>query len=455
MFMLSVLYKSRPNQVKEPDKMRFVYSLFLTIAFVALSPYFAYQAVFNRKYLSNLRQRLGSLPGELRADRRPAIWLHAVSVGETLAAKPLIAALRERFPRHRLVVSTTTSTGQAVARSRVAEADGFCYFPFDWRFSVRRALEAIKPEIVILMESELWLNFLSECEERNIPVVVANGRISDRSFPRSRRFGFFTRRLYGKVARFAMQSLTDAERAVQLGAPAERVRVSGNLKYDIGGAETSPAIVETAKSLDKFFVLSSAPIVIAGSTTEGEEEIVLAAIEQLRGEKGLECVRLLIAPRHPERFDAVARLLESSRLNYARRSKSQPGGGEAAVILLDSVGELAALYRFASVVFVGGSLVPKGGHNILEPAVWTKPIIVGPHMENFREIAQEFLRRDALVQLRGADAQTLTAELRDALANLLGDKDRAEALGSNARKAIDENRGATARTVEIVSRLLS
>jgi 3-deoxy-D-manno-octulosonic-acid transferase len=450
--------------------MRLIYSFLLGVAFVAMLPYFIYQAIFNRKYVGSLRERLGLLPDmppeglneKWGSDLRPAVWVHAVSVGETLAAKPLIAALRARFPQYRLIVSTTTATGQAVARSRLTEADRVCYFPFDWGFSARRALDAIRPRAVILMESELWLNFLSECEARGVPVIVANGRVSDRSFARSLKFGFFVRRLYGLVTRFAMQSRLDAERAIELGAPADRVSVAGNLKFDIGDAHDSPKAVEAAKA----FALDSAPLVIAGSTTEGEEEMVIAAFEELRKEgafgrdfgkdfgRAFGRVRLLVAPRRPERFDAVERSLKSSRLRVARRS-SPNGDCEAAdVILLDTVGELAALYRFASVVFVGGSLVPRGGHNILEPALYAKPIVVGPHMENFREIASEFLRRDALLQLSGADPRALTAELRDALARLLGDKDYAEALGSNARRAVDENRGATARTVEIISEYL-
>jgi 3-deoxy-D-manno-octulosonic-acid transferase len=433
--------------------MGFIYSFLLTVAFIVLLPYFAYQAVFTRKYLSNLRERLGVLPADLKSDRRPATWLHAVSVGEALSAKPLVTALRARFPQYRLIVSTTTATGQAVARSRIAEADGFCYFPFDWRFSVRRALDVIQPQIVILMESELWLNFLSECEERRVPVIVANGRISDRSFARSQNFRFFVRRLYGKVTRFAMQSRADAERAIGLGAPVDRVIVSGNLKYDIADASRSPKIAETARLLDEHFSLNSAPLIIAGSTSDGEEELVLAAFEQLR-QQTAERIRLLIAPRHPERFDRVAQLLASSQFKFARRSAAGQGGSMSDLILLDSVGELAALYRFASVVFVGGTLVPTGGHNILEPALYAKPIIVGPHMENFREIAQEFARRDAVVQLRGTGARELTVELRDALGRLLNDHAKASALGSNARKAIDDNRGATERTVSIISECL-
>jgi 3-deoxy-D-manno-octulosonic-acid transferase len=421
-------------------------------------PYFIYQAIFNRKYVGAFGQRLGLLPDappnalneKWGSGLRPAIWIHAVSVGETLAAKPLIAALRARFPQYRLVISTTTATGQAVARSRVTEADEVYYFPLDWSFSVRRALDAIRPRVVILMESELWLNFLSECKARGIPVIVANGRVSDRSFIRSRKFGFFVRRLYGLVTRFAMQSRLDAERAIGLGAPAERVAIAGNLKFEIGDVNASPKIAEAAKT----FALGSAPLVIAGSTTDGEEEMILGAFEELRKANGFGRVRLLIAPRHPERFDAVARSLNSSSLRLARRSLPEGDCGAADVILLDTVGELAALYRFASVVFVGGSLVPKGGHNVLEPALYAKPIVVGPHMENFREIAAELLRRGGLLQLRGADPRALTAELRDAFARLLSDKNYAETLGLNARRAIDENRGSTALTLEIVAEYL-
>src|SRR4030095_12132145 len=335
--------------------MRLIYSFLLGVAFVAMLPYCTYQAIFNRKYVGSLRQRLGLLPDappdalneKWGSGLRPAVWVHAVSVGEALAAKPLIAALRSRFPQYRLIVSTTTATGQAVARSRLTEADRVCYFPFDWGFSVRRALEVIRPRAVILMESELWLNFLSECEARGVPVIVANGRVSDRSFARSLKFGFFVRRLYGLVTRFAMQSRLDAERAIEVGAPAARVTLAGDLKSDSGDAHDAQKADEAAKA----FALDSAPLVIAGSTTEGEEEMVIAAFEGLRKEgafgKASGRIRLLVAPRRPERFDAVARSLKSSRLRVARRS-SPNGDCEAAdVILLDTVGELVCVYPFA------------------------------------------------------------------------------------------------------------
>jgi 3-deoxy-D-manno-octulosonic-acid transferase len=436
--------------------MQFIYSLLLALTFIALSPYFIYQALCRRKYLNNFRERMGSLPELSNSDTRPAIWLHAVSVGEALAAGSLVRELGERFPHHRLIISTTTATGQAVARERLSGAAGYCYFPFDWKFSVRRTLDTIRPQIVILMESELWLNFLSECRRRAIPVVVANGRISDRSYARSLKFGFFVRRLYGLVSRFAMQSRTDADRAAQLGANLEHIIVSGNIKYDIGQPAGSRNGENTASLLAALFALSSAPLVVAGSTSPGEEEIIIEAFKRLRTEAGLQLTRLLIAPRHPERFGEVANLLDSLQLRYVRRSAFAGAGTaesrSADCILLDSVGELAALYRFASAVFVGGSMVRKGGHNILEPAFYAKPIIVGPYMENFREIRNEFIRREALIQLR--ESGEMAGELKSALYELLTNQECARRIGENARKAVEENRGATARTLELVVELL-
>ncbi|MDX2039878.1 MAG: 3-deoxy-D-manno-octulosonic acid transferase [Acidobacteriota bacterium] len=443
-----------------------LYSLLYTLAFFALLPYFAYQAVFNRKYLGNLKGRLWLTP--FTADSRPAIWLHAVSVGETLAAKPLIAALRQRFPNHRLVISTTTMTGQAIAQQQIAEADAVCYFPFDWRFTVRRALDAVQPEIVVLMESELWLNFLTVCRHRQIPTIVVNGRISDRSFPRSQKFGFFVRKLYLLAIRFLMQSQLDAERAIKLGAPADQVSVSGNLKYDLNDSGDSPKLTEIARQLDEYFALSSSRLIVAGSTCDDEEGIILEAFGRLRSEKETEDVRLLIAPRHPERFQLVKTahefpggMIPRSLLDPSipwDSSESEELYKETAkrvgVIVLDSIGELAALYRFASIVFVGGSLITKGGHNILEPALYAKPIIVGPHMQNFREITNEFLRREALIQLRATEANEQVAELSRVFVELLRDQHLAGQFGANARQTMEDNRGATTRTVAAIAELI-
>ncbi|MFN7928283.1 MAG: 3-deoxy-D-manno-octulosonic acid transferase [Blastocatellia bacterium] len=449
--------------------MYFLYSIFLSLAFLTLLPYFLFQAFLHKKYLNNFRERLGALPDSLQADGRPTIWIHAVSVGETLAAHPLVQALRERFPAYRLILSTTTATGQAVARSRISEADGFCYYPLDWRFSVQRALQTIQPSAVVLMESELWPNFLRECKRRNIPVIVANGRVSDRSFRRSQKFAFWFRQVTTNVTHFLMQSEADAERIQALGACAERVIVSGNIKYDIGESHTAATRDTSAQLLNTEFALTSQPLIVAGSTSDAEEELLLAAFAQVRKAPGLEAVRLLLAPRHPERFEAVAKLLDSSPFKHVRRSasvsQSEPAGignltaltnaktpaRTADVILLDSIGELASIYRYASVVFVGGSLIPKGGHNILEPARDAKPIIVGPHMENFREITAEFLRHEAVIQLQGTTDSTLIAALQETLIDLLHDDARAQTLGANARATVESNRGATARTVAVLA----
>ncbi len=421
-----------------------MYSILLTIVFLACLPYFAYQALVNRKYVLNLRERMGRLPASLRDDGRATLWLHCVSVGETLAAVPLVKALHERFPQHRLVISTTTATGQAVARERFSSFAEVCYFPFDWRFTVRRALAVIRPQAVILLESELWPNFLRECQARRIPVLVANGRISDRSFARSSRIGLLLRPLYRRVTRWLMQSERDAKRATTLGAL--NVTVSGNLKYDIGDAGQSDKLNATAQQLNELFTLERAPLIVAGSTTEGEDEMVLAAFAALR--QNVTAARLLIAPRHPERFAQVADLIAASGFSSTRRSHANKQSPNAEIILLDTIGELAAVYQFAAVVFVGGSLLPKGGHNILEPALYGKPIIVGPHMFNFRDITQEFLRREAVIQLKTNDELTATWQ------RLLTDAAFAQRLGDNARQTIAANRGATKRTVDAIADLL-
>ena len=447
--------------------MYFIYSIFLSIAFLALMPYFLYQAFSNQKYFSNFSERLGKLPESFRNTSHPTIWIHAVSVGETIAAQTLVKSLRERFPGHRLIFSTTTATGQAVARSRISEADAFCYFPFDWKFSVRKSLQKIRPSVVILMESELWPNFLHECNKQKIPVIVTNGRVSDRSFKRSMKFAFWFRRMTANVTYFLMQSEADAHRISALGAKSENVIVTGNIKYDIGGRIGVPPV---PSSLAAELGLHENPLIIAGSTTDGEEEIILEAYLELKKIAGLENTRLMIAPRHPERFDKVAKLLDSAHLKFVRRSvlahQVEALGNQnftrlindsiqkSEVILLDSIGELASLYRFAAVVFVGGSLVPKGGHNILEPAFDGRPVIVGPSMENFREITEEFKRHNAVVQLQNGTDSELIVSLRDQLNELLLNPERANLLGANASATVEANRGATDKTVSVIANLI-
>ena len=438
--------------------MYLLYTLLLTIAFIALFPYFAYRALFSRKYTGNLKERLGFVPASNNAGatgssangstNRPVIWFHAVSVGEVMAIRPLIKAVRTHFPDYRLIVSTTTVTGQAVARAQLAEAGdavGFCFFPFDWQFAVRRSMNRIRPHLVVLVESELWPNFLKLARARGVDVLLANGRISDRTFKRLIRWKRISRFLYENVSLFAMQSEVDANRARELGARNDSVVVAGNLKYDI---------VDSAKSQSSWAGIDGALLLIAGSTSEGEEEIILEAFAQLRNHPVLGATRVLIAPRHPERFEKVADLIRASGFSLARRSQAD-NAQDAQALLLDTVGELASLYRLATLVFVGGSLVPRGGHNILEPAIFARPLIVGPHMENFREMTSDFLARDALVQLEHTERAEQASELGEIFEFLLSNPARARTLGENARRAVDDNRGATEKHLAAIARLLN
>ncbi|HLF85214.1 MAG TPA: 3-deoxy-D-manno-octulosonic acid transferase [Blastocatellia bacterium] len=480
--------------------MYLLYSLVLSLLFLALLPYFVYQAARRGKYSGSFKERMGLLPGSLRGDARDTIWVHAVSVGEFLAARPLIARLKHDLPAARIVVSTTTLTGQRLARSQSHLFDAALYFPFDWKFSVRHALAWVKPSVVIILETELWPNFLRECRRRGVVTVLANGRISPRSFRRYQLLGRPFRRAVEDFSLMVMQSESDAERARQLGAPSGRLRVCGNLKYDspedgrrglaVGEeAEASsgePGPKPTTRSIysgiDHQFALSLSPhLIVAGSTAPGEEEMLLASLREVRRHAGLEDARLLLAPRHPERFDEVARLIARSGFSFVRRSESRgssessvprPGAsaGESSVetqlrpdeaasdgaqdvILLDTIGELASIYRFAAVVFVGGSLVPRGGHNIIEPAAFAKPIVVGPHTENFRQIVSDFARADAVVQIRAAGNDVANRLARE-LIRLLSDHEHARAIGERAREILLKNRGATDCTVAAIRELM-
>lgn len=460
--------------------MYFVYSLALSLLFFALLPYFAYQALRHGKYAGSFKERLGWVPVQPGSTEvgRETIWLHAVSVGEFLAAKPLIDKLKTSSPECRLVVSTTTITGQSLARAEANGFDATFYFPFDWKFSVRRALDRVKPSIVIILETELWPNFLSECRRRNVIVILANGRISERSFRRYGRVRSLIRRAIGDFSLMIMQSEADAERARQLGAA--RVRVCGNLKYDVAfedisspdhgnlrveiSSSESRERADQAQEINQQFGLSvSSHVIVAGSTAPGEENLLLASLREVRAHRGLEDTRLLVAPRHPERFNEVARLISGSGFSCARRSNSLSNGRrdstearpvidaaslKAEVILLDTIGELALAYRFATVVFVGGSLVPRGGHNVIEPAVFAKPIVVGPHTENFRQIVSDFARAGALVQI---DSEALSVEL----IRLLSDPNEARAMGKRARDILLASRGATECVIQEIKEELS
>ena len=448
--------------------MHLIYSLLMGLAALLLTPYWVAQGLRHGKYFSNLGQRLGfSFPtlSKLPENRPGAIWLHAVSVGEAISAITLARRLKQAYPNRPLVVSTTTLTGQALARERMPFADAIFYFPLDWAFCVRRALRAVQPSIVIVLETEIWPNFLREARRSSVPVIFVGGRISDRSFARYQRFlgvfGFFLRPfLRGALAcaaAFLMQSEKDAERIRALGAPAARVQVSGNLKYDLELPAATPISNWLASEARR---RGRSPIIVAGSVVATEEPHALIAFGTLQGEyrKAL----LVLAPRKPECFDSAAEFIDESHRKFLRRSQlpvpgpSQSGApsgefsipDDVTVILLDSIGELASLYRVADGAFVGGSLVSSGGHNILEPAAFGKIPVFGPSMENFAEIASRFTAAGAAVQVESPEDAGV------AWIELLRNPERAARMGETARNLVESSRGATDRAIAEIARHL-
>jgi 3-deoxy-D-manno-octulosonic-acid transferase len=436
--------------------MYLLYSLLLTLGLFALLPRFLYDALRHGKYIAGLKERLGQLP-RIADDGRPRIWLHCVSVGETQAARPLVEQLLRRFPSHALVVSTITLTGQRVAREVFGQqAAAIFYFPFDWAWSVRRALRAVEPSAVLIMETELWPNFLRECRRRNTPVALLNGRLSEASFRRYGWVGGFTARIVAGLDLALMQSEADARRIGALGLDSERVRITGNVKFDAGAGGAG----EQALSLElaaRFGLRKEQPLLVAASTHAPEEGIVIEAFKRLRATGGAlaATTRLLVAPRHPERFAEVAALLASSGLAWSRRSSPASESDAACdAILLDSIGELRAVYPLARLVFVGGSLARKGGHNVLEPAAVGACVVTGAHTFNFTAIMNAFREADALVQLPDVTEDEAPAMLARVFAELLDDEEHRRAIAQSALAVVEQNRGATERTINLLAPLL-
>ena len=434
--------------------MLFAYSILLTVGVLLLLPAFLLDAARHGKYVAGLRERAGRL-APVDAGGRAVVWLHCVSVGETQAARPLVALLRERFPHLAVAVSTTTLTGQRVAREAFgASAAAVFYFPFDWAWSVRRALRSVNPAAVLLMETELWPRFLRECRARRVPVAVVNGRISQKSFRRYARLGPLIRTVLGDLTLAVMQTEEDAARARQLGLAAGRVRVSGNIKFDIDTPTAEPPA--TAELRSRFRLDGTRPLVVAASTHAPEESIIVEAFKRTRAALPDKLPRLLVAPRHPERFAEVAALLDSSGLAWARRSyAAAPTDADCDAVLLDTIGELRAAYPLAELVFVGGSIAKTGGHNVLEPAAEAKCVVTGAHTFNFKEIVRRFRELDALVQLPDLPDEGAAGELSRVMTELLTDDARRRDLGARARATLERNRGATERTVEFIAPLLN
>jgi 3-deoxy-D-manno-octulosonic-acid transferase len=423
-----------------------LYSFLTAVVFVVASPYFVYQALRHNKYVGSIAQRLGYLPVSFNLDGDESIWVHAVSVGEVLSARPLISELHAAYPKLRVFLSTTTLTGQQLARRSVSDVDAVFYFPFDWITTARRTLNVVRPRLFVMTETEIWPNLLRECKRRGVKTLMVNGRISYRSFPRYRMVRPFMKRVLADIDRFCVQGEETSRRLVELGADPSRIVVTGSLKFD--SLESSPTPGRGRERVLRFFrVPPSRPVIVAGSTLKGEEEPVIRAFNRVRA-SGVNAL-LVIAARHPERFGEVERLCRHEGLTVVRRTElpidAEP---RADAVVLDTIGELAQLYQIATVVFVGGSLVPAGGHNILEPALYGKPVVFGPHMQNFGEIAETFLSNGAAIQVR------TPGELDETMLSLIGDPVRRARVGAAARALVESNRGARDRTLAVVRDLL-
>lgn len=424
----------------------FVYNVLLLLGLVITAPWWLWRVARTEKYRESLRQRLGHVPQHLRRlpHSPPVIWIHAVSVGEVLAVSRLITDLEDALPGYRLVISTTTRTGQALARERFG-AERVFYCPLDLSWATRAYLNAIRPSLLVLAETEFWPNLLAGCFRRGIPVAVVNARVSDRSWPRYRRLRLLWKPILSRISAVLAQTSLDADRLRAIGCRADRVSVSGNLKFDVRIAQEG----EAARLIRK--LSPGLRFIVAGSTVDGEEALLLAAWQRLL--KSDPNLILVLAPRHPERFPAIASLLDASGIPWLRRSawKGQqfqprllkPGQ----IVLLDTIGELASVYSLASLAFVGGSLVPAGGHNPLEPAQFGVPIVMGPHVANFRAICDDLSAHGGL---RLADGN----ELARTLLELLIDRNAAEHMGTQARGVFEQQAGATARSIDALRALL-
>ena len=424
-----------------------LYSLAIFVLAVALFPWFLYQALRYGKYVSSVGQRMGVLPVSFNLDGDESIWIHAVSVGEALTVRALLPDLRRQYPDLKIFLSTTTVTGQQIARERLTEVDAVFYFPFDLPIFVNRTLRLVRPRLFIMMETEIWPNLLRACKRDGVRTLMVNGRISSRSYPRYRLVRGFFRRVLTNVDQFCMQSEESARRIIDIGADPARVTVTGSLKFESLESPSAAAGRGAGRVLRFFRMPEGRPVLLAASTLKGEEPPVLAAFAAVR--RTHPTTMLIVAPRKPERFDEAEALARAEGYRVVRRSSlvvdSEP---QADVVILDTIGELAHLFQVATAVFVGGSLIDHGGHNILEPAVHGKPIVFGPYMSNFAEIAKTFLDAGAAVQV-GSPAELATAWVR-----LVSDPAECARLGASARTLVEANRGARPKTLAAVASLL-
>lgn len=418
---------------------RWLYTLLLHIALPFVCLRLVWLGLRNHAYLERWRERFGSVAWPDQAAR--VICIHAVSVGEVLSSGPLIQRLRSAFPGVLFLVTTVTPTGAEMVCTRFDAEVQHAYFPYDLPWAVARFLARVRPQMVVVMETEIWPNFYAACHNAGIPLVMVNARVSPRSFSGYTRFARLTAAALSCVTFVAAQTRSDADRFQKLGVPAGRLGVFGNLKFDI---QVSLSINEQGQALRRVFS-NDRLIWVAASTHEGEEAILLEAFALvLRAFP--ECL-LLLAPRHPERFDDVAALCNAAGFRVIRRSERRPPSVESQVFVLDSLGELLPYYACSDLAFVGGSLVSEGGHNLLEPASLGVPLLTGPHTFNFTEIMSLLAAADAVYVVRDAP------EIAARVVELLGDANLRHAMGEGARRIFDNNKGAADSVVQLLARL--
>ncbi|MBZ0168125.1 3-deoxy-D-manno-octulosonic-acid transferase [Candidatus Methylomirabilis lanthanidiphila] len=423
------------------------YSFLLTLGLLCWSPFILLKMLRRSSYREGWSERVGRYPQALFLRLRPVqpIWIHAVSVGEVGAASVLANRWRACRPMPSFVVSTVTGTGREVARRSLPQAAAVVYFPIDLPMMVHRSLATVRPRLILLTETEIWPNFLRACANSKIPVAIINGRLSERSFLRYRLIRPFICRVLQRIDLFCMQTSADAERMLALGANPERVHIVGNLKFDaVLHADTSSLAEQWRRELQ---IDAQRQVLVAGSTHPGEDEVLLEAFRRLRGE--FQDLLLILAPRHPERVAQVETTVAGQGLAAVRRSALPRGGnGAKEVIVLDTVGELSGLYAVGSISFIGGSLISRGGHNLLEPALHGRPVLFGPHMENFSEASAYFVERGAAIQVND------TTDLVRQVARLLRDPAERAMMGQAALAALAAHRGACERTVTLLERFV-